>query len=132
MARIQQELDMATQEHENLRQAIEDKAAPLQVAENRLRTRDMRPRHEKIRDRAEEALEREVEVLTRATEDLTTTLGKVTKNIYKLEEKRKVLEANAAEKTAALEADEQCLALIQKANEDHHARHGGAPQPGSE
>lgn len=132
VARIQQELDMATQEHENLRQAIEDKAAPLQVAENRLRTRDMRPRHEKIRDRAEEALEREVEVLTRATEDLTTTLGKVTKNIYKLEEKRKVLEANAAEKTAALEADEQCLALIQKANEDHHARHGGAPQPGSE
>jgi len=124
VARIQQELDLATQEHGSLQQAINDKAAPLQVAENRLRTRDMRPRHEKIRDRAEEALEREVEMLTRAAEELTATLQKVTKNIYQLEEKRKVLEGNAVEKAAALRVDEQCLALIHQANEQHNAIHG--------
>jgi len=74
-----------------------------------------------VRDVAEQALEREVEMLTRAIEDLTKTLAKVTKNLVKLDENRKQLAANVADKTSALQVDEQCLALIQEATNAAHA-----------
>ena len=97
-----------------------EKQGPLQVAENRLRTRDMRPFREKVRDVAEQALEREVEMLTRAIEELSKTLAKVAKNLFKLDENRKQLAANVADKKSALDVDEECLSLIQEAAQAAH------------
>lgn len=115
LAKIQEELDLTSQEHFKLQQAIGEKSVPLRVAEERLRTRNLRPQREKIRDRAEEALECEVQMLTQAVEELTRALQAVTKNLHKLEDTRKTLVLDVESKTQALDVDLQCLGFIQEA-----------------
>jgi len=115
LAKIQEELNLTSQEHWKLQNAIQEKTQPLTLAEERLRTRNLRPQREKIRDRAEEALEREVQQLTQSLEELTRALQAVTKNLYKLEETRKTLVLDVESKTQALDVDLQCLGFIQEA-----------------
>merc|ERR1711871_1008179 len=109
LSKIQEALDLTSQEHVKLQQTIAEKSVPLQVAEERLRTRNLRPDREKIRDRAEEALEREVELLTQSVEELTRAQQAVTKNLHKLEETRRTLVVDVESKSQALGIDTLCL-----------------------
>jgi len=115
LSKIQEALDLTSREHAKLQQAIAEKAIPLRVAEERLRTRNLRPDREKIRDRAEQALEREVELLTQSVEELTRALHAVTKNLHKLEETRQKLMTDVESKSQALGVDTLCLSHIHEA-----------------
>jgi len=114
LSKIQEELDLASNEHYRLQQAIMDKSNPLGTAQQRLQTRNLRPQREKIRDRAEQALEQEVQLLTQSMEELSRALQAVSKNLQRLDETRKTLAADVDSKARALEVDTQCLAYIQE------------------
>jgi len=109
--RIQQvcaDIDADTQEKSMLEDAIQDKVPALELAKSRLNARVSRPGMERVRDVAERALEAEVNDLGRSIEELSLSRDRVLANLARLEASKQQLDADLADKEAALKIDEQC------------------------
>jgi len=110
-ARIQQvDADIQADQNEKLalEAAVDDKIPALELAKSRLNARVSRPGMERVRDVAERALESEVNDLTRSIEELTLSRDRVMANLARLCASKEQLEADLADKSVALQIDEQC------------------------
>mmetsp|Transcript_42447 Transcript_42447/g.51457 ORF Transcript_42447/g.51457 Transcript_42447/m.51457 type:complete len:559 (+) Transcript_42447:151-1827(+) len=97
--------------------AYEAKAKPLAVAEARYNIRRQRKHREEVHDEVEDLMAKEVEELQKGVAALQRELDMTRATLMELKENKKTLEADYEDKTQALELDQKCLKLEDKANQ---------------
>ncbi|XP_043211043.1 tektin-3-like [Amphibalanus amphitrite] len=112
------ELELNSQETERLEEARRraeclhnELAAPLRLAEDNRRARQLRTGPDLVHDPVEAGLEREAGVLVAMRERLCRTLDHVSGSLQELRETRRQLERDASDKFAALHLDRNAHGL---------------------
>jgi hypothetical protein len=89
--------------------ALDNKMAPLELAEGRLSERLKRPASERVRDEVERALETEVADLTSAMAKLNADISRGTAHVQRLQRLEAELQADVDDKDATIGIDKAAL-----------------------
>lgn len=111
------EIKRLEQSEKALIAAFEAKAKPLTVAEARYNIRRQRREREEVHDEVEDLMAKEVEELQKGVAAIQRELDSTRATLSEVKDNKKMLEADYEDKALALELDQKCLKLDDKARD---------------